>query len=153
MKKLLLSIVALTVLSSLSWGDCQKPCVVARYRVTTGTRLKNLTLYTPPTDGMFRMSVYFDATNFTRFGTGVGNACLTIIWSDDSVVRRYFPIHGDQNCIEIGEKRRGLGAIHPVMAFFSKAGTPIVFSVKFPGPRPPQGAEYTLSLVLEQIDD
>ena len=153
MKNFLLSFIALTILSSLSWADCQKPCVVARYRVTKGANL-DVTLFTPKTDGMFRVSLYIEASKLTPPGTGVGLGCIGMGWTTDYSGQNggYFPNGPGSgqvgyNCVLLGQSTEG--PANPVITIFSKA-MPIRLLVFLDQDVPP-GAEYALSAVVERL--
>ena len=111
-------------------------------------------VFTPRNDGPFRVSLYLEGTKYTPPGSGYGNACLTVLWTDDSLINRGSPIDNNRtgvNCIYIGESDVTEDSEIPLaLTIRAKGGTPITFQTALDSGIPPT-AEYSIFGTVEGL--
>ena len=149
---LLLAIVALTSFGSpagASPGALPTPMIVAKGKLVNQTSpIPTTTIFTPPQDGLYRLTVY--GTIVTADPTSGTFWDVIPVWSDDSGQQTASPfLEGSSNVqgpFETATDNWG-GRIAP---FEAKAGTPIAYSVTQTGQ--PDNSVYSLYYTLERLE-
>lgn len=162
-KRPLLLLFAISCFAAVSWPQSSPPPRVDAPRIVRRASFVGITdviptktLFTPKTDGLFRVSAY---TELITPETDGDVQCLygTINWSDDSPVRETEPLvvseasdgepYACMYTAEIGQNVVG----QTIIILRAKAGIPVTIqtSLEF-GPAP--GFTYSLYITVEEID-
>lgn len=138
MKRVLLIAAAWCAMSIGSYAQCAAfPCVVATTSLTNQKHgIAPTVLYTPSTDGIFRLNAYLSASN-SNAGLGIWE--LALIWRD-----------------RMGEKHTLLGAPPTFQAqgtfpMHAVAGQPLEFRTFATGNRSLAARSYDVFIVVEQL--
>jgi hypothetical protein len=148
MKRILLMIAAIPTMSVGAFAQCASfPCVVATASVTNNTTgIDPTTLYTPPAEGTFRVSVYMSTTG------GGGNSpaqWFTFVrWVDRLSARNaHVGVLPNSTSSSVGTT----GVVGGSIVVHDMAGQPLEYRVGAGGFRYQLSHAYDLYIVVEQL--
>ncbi len=126
------------------------PSIVAKGKLLNQAMpIPTTTIFTPPQDGVYRLSVY--ATVTTARTIGSSSWSYDVGWTDDSGPQSVSPLlYGPDNASgQFIWNVVGVPVGGPVMVFQAKAGTPVTYVVN----GPTDGASaYSLYYTLERLE-